>query len=293
MVILRRNKLPEGVRLYADSGGLNIWHKDNEHYAVEIPVGCLREYLLRMCNGLNPDENIEDIEAIKNYGKKVDPNAKGHLFERLLAYELTTFGSGIGDLLCETLSTPSRKMVLDGRIFGSEWKIAPLIIEEWVEGRVHCVVEEATCKGKKIVDVGFPIINVASQPKEEWRVYCELKCGYQTGCLWKLCLEFLEKIKRELDRNPKSFAIFIASKVFLDAPVREGAETGQAKQKVQEDAKFGDRFFILDGASLQNRSMLALTNLDPHTPITVRKCAKKVREEDYYVSESQAEDRKE
>ena len=293
VVILKRNKIPEGVRRYADSGGLNIWHKDDDHDAVEVPVGCLREYLLRKCTGLNPDENIEDIEAIKNYGKKVDPNAKGHLFERLLAYELTTFGSGIGDLLCETVSTPNRKMVLDGRIFGSEWKITPLIIAEWAEGRVHCVVEEAKYKGQKIVDVGVPIINVASQQKEEWRLYCKLKCGYQPGCLWKLALEFLEKIKDELDNNPKCLAIFIGSKVFLDAPVEEGAETGQAKQKVQADARFGRRFFILDGASLENKSLLALTNLDPHTPVPVRKCATTVREGDVYVSESQGEGRKE
>ena len=292
VVVLEKADLPNDVQIYANAGGLNIWTKSDTKVAVEIPVGCLRANLLTRCHGLSRTNNAADMDAIQNYRRKVDPNAKGHLFERALAFELTTFGSKIGDLICETLTTSDRSMVMDGRIFGSDWVNEPLIVEKWKDGKMHCVFEKAKDTGARIVDVGFPVVNVAPDKAENWRVYCELKCGYTNGNLWKLCAQFLEVISPRLQAEQHSCAIFIASKSFLDAQVEVGREPHKKKVFVTTHELYGERFFILDSSALAGKSVLNLSEMHEDrddSDLGYSLVASQVSKEHRYASDSQAQ----
>ena len=252
VVLIPRGTLPSEVKEYANAGGLNIWRRGKYKDAVEVPVGCLRHHLLRKCNGLSSEENSQAIQAIAQYTEKFDPETKGHFFKRGFAFELTTFGSQIGNLVCETLSNAQRKMMIDGRIFANDWVITTSIIDEWKEGRMHCVFEDYMQTGERIVNVGFPVVNVSSVQQDVWRAYGQLKNGYEPGELWKLCNKFLEDITPYLV-GTNSCAIFIGSRAFLQAKLQPGAEASEAKKAVTESSLYGDCFFILDGDSLKSK----------------------------------------
>jgi len=175
---------------------------------------------------------------------------KGLLFERLFAFELTTFGSGVADVVCKKLSVRGRKMQIDAHMCGADWVVRPTIMENWQEGSMHCVSEASNERGRRKVDVGFLLLNVATSSTETWRVYCELKCGYKPGKLWDLCWKFLQDMENlAFVSNPHVCAVFVASIPFENF-TNLVDDAGLLRQKERFCSTIDTRtgvFFILDG----------------------------------------------
>lgn len=267
VISIERNKLPKAVKNYANAGGLNIWQDelDADKEFVEVPVGFLRKFLLKKCKGTISEKNGAAIESLDNVTDQVDPNMKGRLFERLFAFELTTSGSGVADVVCKKLSVRGRKMQIDPHMFGADWVISPTIMENWQKGSMHCVCEASNERGRRKVHVGFPLVNVATSPSETWRVYCELKCGHRPGKLWELCWKFLQEMENlALKSNPHVCAVFVASIPFENwRNLVEDAGPAEAKRNVLAHDRYKEgRFFILDGLAFQDESLSGLLGKD-------------------------------
>jgi hypothetical protein len=169
VISIESNKLPKAVKSYANAGGLNIWGDELDAYKelVEVPAGCLRRILLRKCNETTSEKNGTASDSLEYVTDEVDPLTKGHLFERLFAFELTTFGSGVADVVCKKLSVSGRDMQIDTQMFGADWVITPTIMENWKEGSMHCIYEAPKKPGRRKVDVGFPLFNVSTSPPRD------------------------------------------------------------------------------------------------------------------------------
>jgi len=217
---------------------------------------------------------------------------KGLLFERLFAFELTTFGSGVADVVCKKLSVRGRKMQIDAHMCGADWVVRPTIMENWQEGSMHCVSEASNERGRRKVDVGFPLLNEATSSTETWRVYCELKCGYKPGKLWELCWKFLQEMENlAFVSNPHVCAVFVASIPFENCTnLLEDAGPAEAKRKILEHDRYNDgRFFILDGLAFQEESLSGLLGKDTEKGLDYLCKASQIvgRSDVHHVSDSQ------
>jgi hypothetical protein len=164
-----------------------------------------------MCKVATSTENIKEVEAFRVVSGSVDTE-KGNFFERLVACELTFLSSKFSERI---LSGTGLDVIPDPRMVATPFAYHARIHEaDWTSAelyhRVLCVREEAKSVGRRLVDVGFPVI--ARKDGVEWKVYCELKVVQDKNKLWRMCWSFFRKMQ-ELGVGQDGFhivAVFIS-----------------------------------------------------------------------------------
>jgi hypothetical protein len=126
----------------------------------------------------------------------------------------------------------------------------------WLPHQVYCVKEEAGDFGKRVVDVGFPLMLVGKEGDQVkvMRAMCELKKGYPEAQLWRLCWVYFAKMKDFVVENGDVIACFVASKSFCNHnPKQRSVENGisafESQANCLELMDENHRFMIFDNAS--------------------------------------------
>lgn len=131
---LPSSELPDDVKEYALAGAVNMVHEtgDPSHELITVPVGCTKRFLWDLCKKVTRADNMIEFEAFRRVSRSVETE-KGHLFERMIACEVTFLSSG----LIQTLLSPTGKgSTEDSSTFGKTFEYNATIHEiNWEDGR--------------------------------------------------------------------------------------------------------------------------------------------------------------
>lgn len=206
---------------------------------------------------------MKEYEAFRLVSRSVDTD-KGHLFERMVACELTFVSSELYKTLLS--STCMEDADPDPRTLGKNFVYDPKIHEaDWSAGNV-CVDEDQKNQGR-LVDVGFPVTHGMSS----WKVFCELKVVQDSNKLWRMCWRFfqnMEGVGVGKDGNC-TIAVFLSFHEFLThnpdqrQTKEENMSAHDSRLKVlallQEKSQY---FAVVDATKLKNaRTVLPLVDL--------------------------------
>lgn len=251
------DKLPQSVTEFGLAGGLNCWI-DLSDVVVSVPRGCVWEFLSSLvATSFAACSNVEEVKAFVRVAKSVDTET-GHVFERLFACELSMIGlhgrCKLYDYIVGSWKGAG-SLVPDPLVFGQPFVYESCIRDVvWLSHQVYCVKEKAGDVGKRVVDVGFPLVQVESGGRRVMRVMCELKKGYPEAQLWRLCWDYFSKMKEFALDKGDVIACFVASKSFRDhvpeeRSVKNGISACECRVNCLELMTKSPHFMIVDNIS--------------------------------------------
>ena len=233
--VFPKDSFPTEVSKFCLAGGLNM---SVAYGAVSIakPGGCVLGYLSSLTSNALRDNSLQEVNAFTTVSKSVDTE-KGHLFERVVAAELSMLSEGKSPMYSQfqRLWRGDGELVPDPLVFGRAFEYKSTILQDlWKEHQVYCVSELPKDNGNRKVDVGFPILRHSSQTNKPMQVLCELKKGYTTSDLWKLCWKFFTEMEETVDARENVIACFMTSDPFLDSEPRQSPTK---KKKSNKESK--------------------------------------------------------
>jgi hypothetical protein len=217
-------QLPDAVKSYILSGGLNVKSDTESGVRVYFPRGCMLTLLLNKCSLAATEHNSSQAAA---FGTASRSNSfdKGHFFERLVALFLTVASSEIRRSILPAGASASLEAV------GIDFDYCACIHQEAIPlTRVYCVKDEQSAPNR-IVDVAFPY----QRGNQVGTCYLEVKttASDQAGELWRQCWTFFSKIRQVLqDRTATEYYHF----VFLSLNEFQTAQPRQNKVKTGHSA---------------------------------------------------------
>jgi hypothetical protein len=265
------DRFPHEVLRFALAGGLNIQMR-TEDVRVRRPSGCVWQFLLSRCCLALQSDNALDLSAFVQVSKSV-PIDVGHALERSLACELTMLSDSCR--LYSAFTTQLAKIAdyqPDPMCFARSFVYQPIIAEApWPDHTVLCVVEDPKASGRRLVDIGFPLLRRvqtdSSAAPPMLRVMCEVKSGYENELskLWKLCFKFFDKMKPIVEQDASVVACFVAEARFTNHKPQKKKSTGvnahASKINVQKLMRSSLRYLIVEDicsfAVLPLRQMIA------------------------------------
>jgi hypothetical protein len=267
-IVFPFGNLPAAVREFGLAGGLNVTlSEDMKTISLLVPRGCVWEYISTLVSASSAHSNVEEVNAFVRVAQSVETE-KGHAFERLLACELSMVGSEGSCPLYRWLASRwigGGNLVPDPLVFGQPFVYESRIRDiAWRPHQVYCVAELAKDKGKRIVDLGFPVWLVRPNgDREQKKVMCELKKGYDVAKLWRLCWKYFSEMRDVVAKNPDILVCFVASISFCDSaqPEQKSVQSGESAhdswQRCHDLIKQDARFLILDNMVAHSRFPLA------------------------------------
>lgn len=230
-------KVPQQVRDYCLAGGLNMRVESPTVY-IQKPEGCVLGYLSSLTSNVLHRRNLQEVEAFSIVSKSVDTE-KGHLFERIVAAELSMLSNGKSPMYAQfkRLWIGDGELIPDPLVFGRAFAYKSTISQdEWKDHQVYCVAELPQAAGRRKVDVGFPILNVIDGKSNPMRVFCELKKGYTAGKLWNSCWKFFTDMETTVTKSNDVIVCFMTTESFLDVTPRTSPtkKSKRAQETVEE-----------------------------------------------------------
>lgn len=240
----------QGIVQYGQAGGLNLLCSGID-VTMMVPTGCVLRYLTTKCSAALLSDRHQSLAAFCRVARESQPDTqKGHVFERVFAAELVMYGTQLYPNLSQKLLQLGA-FKPDPLVFASCWVDHPTIFHqrnEWLAHTVYCVREDAKDKGRRWVDVGFPVID---EHGSIWKVMCEMKTVASQNKLWKMCFEFFDQVSRELGSDEKVAVLFVSSTKFQQHVPRERASAKNAayaaRLAVVKMLGADRRLFIVDG----------------------------------------------
>ena len=229
-LVFREKKLPKEVKQFCLAGGLNM-SVSVGYITIRIPGGCVWGYLCEATSGVLLANSLNEIEAFTTVAKSVETE-RGHLFERIVAAELSMLSNGDSTLYSQfqRLWKGDGMLIPDPLVFGQPFEYKSVISpDQWKDHQVYCVAELAKDNGKRKVDVGFPMLLSINGKNKPVKFVCELKKGYTTSELWTHCCTFFEEMKGQVKEDGAVIACFMASDPFLDTKPRKSPKKKQKK----------------------------------------------------------------
>ncbi len=270
-VVLPFESLPVEVREFGLAGGLNLTlSADVKNVRVSLPRGCVWEYMSDFVVAKSARSNVKDVEAFVCVARSCDLITE-HTSGRLLACELSMVGSNGSCPLYDWLASAWKgkgKLAPDPLVFGQPFVYEAFIRDvEWSPHRVYCVSDKAVDKGKRVVDLGFPVWLLVKRNcvKERKRVMCQLKKGYAEAELWRFCWTYFAKMQDFVANNADVLVCFVASTAFrgsgqpVQRTVQEGVSAHDSWQHCCDLMKNDSRFLILD--NMVSHSQFPLTRV--------------------------------
>lgn len=248
---------PDEVKEYCLAGGLNL-SLSEENITVHIPRGCVWELLCFLTSDTLEIQNCEEVLAFVRVARSVETES-GHLFERLMACELSMLSKGKSRLYSrlDELWEGEGKLMADPLVFGQPFHYESRIRDlKWEPHHVYCVKEKASDTGQRVVDVGFPMLLNTGPKIKRMKFMCELKKGYNMPKLWGLCWKYFQDMLSYAANNDDVIVCFIASEQFMNeipqrAKVKEGNISAyDARTKCMELIMQEPRFIIFDNAKM-------------------------------------------
>ncbi len=258
------NQLPREATQFGLAGGLNLNVSKNS-VSVCIPKGCVWEFMCSLTTSALAQPNVAEVEAFVRVAKSVETE-RGHVFERLVACELSMIGTDARCPFYEWIAKAWKgqgRLVPDPLVFGQPFVYESCIRDmEWLPHQVYCVKEKATDVGKRVVDVGFPVWWIDGRIKKTLRLMCELKKGYATADLWRLCRKYFEDMKECAAMNEDVIVCFVASVSFLQTfpekrPVQTGVSAHDSRRNCMELIEKNHQFIIVDDVVSHSQFRLA------------------------------------
>lgn len=217
---------PEDVMNFALGGGLNISITEKT-VTCKQPFGCVWKLLTELCYKALVEKKVEELKAFVEV-VNTEPLIKGHVLERAIACELTMLQAEhrIYNAFVKAVEKigPYQPDVL---CFAQPFVYLSTIAQTtWKAHTVYCCWGEEKTIGLRFVDLGFPLLCRNSELNNIpsiLQVMCQIKSGYVNKCssLWKMCLEFFEKMKEFVEKDKSVIACFLTETKFLHFEPRD------------------------------------------------------------------------
>jgi hypothetical protein len=217
--------LPDAVKNFGLAGGLNLTVSKNDARIV-IPRGCVWQLMSELVDTSTARSNVEEVKAFVRVARSVETE-NGHVFERLLACELSMMGPSGTCPLYNWVAKAWKgegRLVPDPLVFGQPFVYEGRIREiVWSPHQVYCVRDAALDVGRRVVDLGFPIwlVDTNTNARQLRRVMCEVKKGYTTSELWRLCWSYFDTMKAYAAAHADVIVCFVASEQFSQTDPRQ------------------------------------------------------------------------
>jgi hypothetical protein len=237
----------EEVRQFVAAGGINVWLLPGGAMDVEVPVGCVRTLYGQLIGPALHKFSAEEAVAfcIVSRSNVFD---KGHAFERIVACDLTMFGTPLYGLLIKHLA-PLGPFSCDPLIFASPFAYMARIAQSpWDPHHVYCVKDDPQFKDQD-VDIGFPLVQ-AVEPRSVMRVLLQLSTVADPNENWKKCFQFFEQRAR-LSNCVLCYMSLCEFQLHTPRQVQaRGLSAHDARAQVLQALESSHQLLVLDGALL-------------------------------------------
>ena len=177
-------------KAYIGGGGLNVKQMSDDDISIFYPDGCVLELLERMVGRRSSRHCCKTIIAFLRVNAVLRFGIRGHLFEWLIAYDITSPRSELNALMSQ-----NRLNACVGSVPVSDPKICEIIAPTMnSEANVWVVLDEHNSHQNRWIDVAY---SIEVPPDTEYRaayVIMECKTGYRdrTSQLAGFCQEFFK-----------------------------------------------------------------------------------------------------
>jgi hypothetical protein len=246
------------VREFALAGGINVWLLPTGEMDIEVPAGCVRDLFAELVGPALHQFNLRQAQV---FCEAANSNSFdiGHVFERLVAGDLTMLGTPLYARLVTHLA-PLSTFAPDPLVFARPFEYKSRIAQsEWAQHRVYCV-RDIQSDLDRFVDVGCPLVKCeANGDRAVRRVLLQLSSVASENDNWRKCAAFFARACE----YPQDIFCFVSRHAFMGhvpkpKPAKKGASAADSRAEVLRLLQTERRMLVLDGPMLSSWFRLPL-----------------------------------